>query len=1062
MGISVLYVVRNEEKLLPKSIDSIKELADQIVVVDTGSADGTVRAARASSRKVKVTSYPWTHDYSKARNHGLDHCSEDWVFYLDADEVVDHKTVNVIRKAILSSKPNVWGFSLKVMDFPEGFGADPKEPFFRSPQVRIFRNHPDVRFRGIVAESVEASIAERHGGIDLLPGVIQHWIWRGKGKQFAALRVKYYRKLGALIPDPDVGPQPAEDASMLAPPPPKPALAIIVVGFDCSSHTRQCVGAMRRVLSVPYRLILVDNGSSDDTWSFMTQEEPDNAIQLRTNQGVAKARNAALQRVSLDPSVKMICFMDNDCIPSRGAMEEMIRVLESDEGIAAVGPISNTAPGAQSYGRVEKPFMEEVPQEVLTREPDHVEVTQLARFCMLFRSDALRRVGHFDESLGGMEAEDMSARVKGAGLRMAVANRAYVFHRGRTTMLAHPNLDWYSMGQTAAIRFRTKWNIEREENKARRVEREKARANLPPYMIKARENVRKAPTYAPRSEIVPTISTKPRPRVDIVILTHNRLDMTKPCVESIMRHTINYRLIFVDNASTDGTVEYLQGVPNSVLIRNDRNVGIPMGRNQGIRASTAPYVILMDNDIEIKGDWVGELFSDIRNGASMVGIEGWRLDRNWGSCAKCTSANQTFDYLGGACVLYDRRVFEVAGLLDEGYSPAYYEDVEMSIRAKENGFRLAFNPTNAVLHKQHATLVHGQKTFGYQSALSASYDRFARRMRGELEVKYEKLPPAKKKLRILYLGMRWDYGIRERGLSYEESNFKPSLEQWERTQELRHFDFVEMGKVHGIPKMSDMLIQEAEAFQPDAVFCVFFDDHHDPRKEALTSLKRVCPAVTMNWFCDSHFRYESFDSKWAPYLDFCITTASSAQKKFARDGFGGKVIKSQWFASPNYRRIEGVEKDVPVSFIGQPHGDRRAVIDRLRAAGIKVEVYGTGWGRRLSFEEMIMMFNRTKVNLNLNNAADARFKQIKGRNFEVPACGGFLLTGAPENLPEYYEPGMEVAVFGDVTDMIEKVRYYLKNEAERERVALAGYERTMKEHTSEHRLNAIFSEAALL
>jgi len=127
-----------------------------------------------------------------------------------------------------------------------------------------------------------------------------------------------------------------------------------------------------------------------------------------------------------------------------------------------------------------------------------------------------------------------------------------------------------------------------------------------------------------------------------------------------------------------------------------------------------------------------------------------------------------------------------------------------------------------------------------------------------------------------------------------------------------------------------------------------------------------------------------------------------------------------------------------------------------------VQAFGTGWGRRLGFEEMIMMFNRSKINLNLNNAADARFKQIKGRNFEVPACGGFLLTGAPDNLSEYYEPGMEVAVFSDPQDMVEKIRYYLNNEGERERVAKAAYERTMREHTSKHRMDAIFSAAGLV
>lgn len=1517
MGLSVLYVVRNEEVLLRQSIASVEPIADQIVVVDTGSADGTAGMARGLSRKVKVVPYAWPHDYSKARNYGLQYCDQDWVMYLDADEVIDHKTASLIQDSIQSAKEHVWGFSLKILDFPGGFDSAPMEPFFPSPQVRAFRRKPEVKFEGSAMESVNRSITLAGGSVNLIPGAIKHWIWRGKGMEFAALRVKYYRKLGAILPDPDVAPEPASDRSILNAPPPRPSVAVIIVGYDCVNHTRQCVSGLRKA-TVPYRLILVDNGSQDDTRAMMNEEAGEDTISLRRNEGLAKARNMALSRIMSDPDIEHVCFLDNDCIPAKGSLEEMIRVLDSDDGLAAVGPISNNSPGAQSFGRDGKP--DESAAEIAGREPDRADVSELANFCMVFRADALRRVGLFDENLAGFEAADMCARLRVVGMRMAVANRAFVHHRGRATMTSHSGVDWYSIQQTSAIRFKGKWNIQTEETKARALFLEKARESVPSYIIKPRT---KAPTFS-SSNLVPTRSILGNPRTDIVIITHNRLDMTRPCIETISRNTKNFQLILVDNASTDGTVEYLSGVPGLRLIRSDKNLGVPKARNIGLRASSAPYVVVMDNDIEVKAGWLEELFKDVNGGAHMVGIEGWKLDKNWGACAKCNSPTEHFDYLGGACTLFDRRVFEVAGILDEGYSPAYYEDslsgdrfipirqngkislvslenifnmgriiprtdgkeesvltgvetlsvnperpcleiddpsnppewwasrylsdserehfekakmgiitqnfidtvrprikkrlaryyredahaswkpltkairhkagkemfrvdsrfgqtcctgdhslmvwngntlkestpsemtlerpcsvstkvesavedhcllpisgswndhagsaslytpydrhdyerysvplyqgkpgmsyddprspawflfmgyyasegssngsslslsvydkqlairiaaaarlsfgrkfeiyeypaknaertirgrkfllkkticyriaisnkqiaimmedfcgkgarnkkvpsfiynapdhlkreflrglmegdghlfntnskhslsytneyrskafkfssislglasgvclllstmgerfsvgydevkksyavnyvqfrkntrkpwakvhslgrsddyvydlcvegthtfvdamgmlvvhnTEMCIRAKENGFRLAFNPTPAVNHKQHATLVHGQKDFNYNSALGASYDRFSRRMRGELTVKYEKLPT--RKLRILYLGMMWDYGDRNRGTSYEQDNFLPSLQQWDKTAELRHFDFVELGKIHGVNRMSDMLVKEAELFQPDAVFSVFFNEDNDPRKDALSSLKRVCPAKTINWFCDSHFRYEDFDSKWAPFLDFCVTTSSAAQHKYIRDGFGGKVIKSQWFASPPYRKIEGVQKDVGVSFVGQPHGDRQDVVAKIRAAGINVEVYGTGWGKRLSFDDMIMMFNRTKVNLNLNNAADARFKQIKGRNFEVPACGGFILTGAPENLPEYYEPGKDLAVFGDLTDMIEKIRYYLKNDSERESLAKSGHERTMREHTFKQRLDAIFASTGLL
>jgi len=317
-------------------------------------------------------------------------------------------------------------------------------------------------------------------------------------------------------------------------------------------------------------------------------------------------------------------------------------------------------------------------------------------------------------------------------------------------------------------------------------------------------------------------------------------------------------------------------------------------------------------------------------------------------------------------------------------------------------------------------------------------------------------------LRILYLGMKWDYGHKEGGTSFEHDNFYPSLRAWDGASEVVHFDFVEMSRLHGVAKMSDMLLRKVNQCRPDVIFSVFFDNETDPKKTTFERIRSTISTKTINWFCDSHFRFESFDLQWAPYLDFCVTTSELAMQKYHEHGFGDKVIKSQWFASPTYRRMPLIARNVDVSFVGRRHGDRYNVISAIRAAGIDVQVYGTGWERRLSFDEMVVMFNRTKINLNLSNASDIRFKQIKGRNFEVPACGGFILTEAPENLGDYYDVGKELSTYSSTKDLIQKIRYYLAHDGERESIALAGHERTLREHTFKHRLDDIFSRARLI
>ncbi len=72
-------------------------------------------------------------------------------------------------------------------------------------------------------------------------------------------------------------------------------------------------------------------------------------------------------------------------------------------------------------------------------------------------------------------------------------------------------------------------------------------------------------------------------------------------------------------------------------------------------------------------------------------------------------------------------------------------------------------------------------------------------------------------------------------------------------------------------------------------------------------------------------------------------------------------------------------------------------------------------------------------------------KQIKGRNFEVPGCGGLLLTESVANLETYYDPKKEIVCFSDTLDLIDKVKYYLRREEEAGEIARAGYERNPSE-----------------
>ncbi|GAA0085621.1 hypothetical protein UT300007_20600 [Clostridium sp. CTA-7] len=87
MKISLAMIVKNEEKVLKECLDSVKNLVDEVIVVDTGSKDRTLEIAKDMG--VKLYEFQWCNDFSLARNFASEKCSGDWILVLDADEIVD-------------------------------------------------------------------------------------------------------------------------------------------------------------------------------------------------------------------------------------------------------------------------------------------------------------------------------------------------------------------------------------------------------------------------------------------------------------------------------------------------------------------------------------------------------------------------------------------------------------------------------------------------------------------------------------------------------------------------------------------------------------------------------------------------------------------------------------------------------------------------------------------------------------------------------------------------------------------------------------------------------------
>lgn len=337
-------------------------------------------------------------------------------------------------------------------------------------------------------------------------------------------------------------------------------------------------------------------------------------------------------------------------------------------------------------------------------------------------------------------------------------------------------------------------------------------------------------------------------------------------------------------------------------------------------------------------------------------------------------------------------------------------------------------------------------------------------------------------MRILFAGLKYDYGIPERGYSFEYYNLYDSLVGMGHETEL--FDFYTHYRQVGSEQMTAMLRRRVEEWSPDLVFFFLYGNEFDPR--GVKAIRTETNTVTFNWFADDHWRFDNFSRHWADCFSFVSTTDAESVAKYRASGYD-RVLLTQWAANPRWYRKGTGELREDVTFVGQAHGNRPMIIRALQKQGIPVKVMGTGWNvtrwhhyarrlrllsgqryeaivnsTRISQQDMIAMFQTSRINLNLSGSSQVSENQIKGRSFEIPACGGFQLSGPANRLDEYLVPDREVVVYESVGDLAEKIRWYLDNERERGVIAAAGYERVLRDHTYERRFKELFRAMGLV
>jgi peptidoglycan/xylan/chitin deacetylase (PgdA/CDA1 family) len=197
-------IAKNEEQFLANCLNSVKDLVDEIILVDTGSSDKTIEIAKSFGAKVFFQE--WEDDFSKPRNLSLRKATGDWILVLDSDERIAYKDISLIKN-LLSNKKNV-AYSMPTRNY--SFAKKPFLTFFDSNdnyvdmneempfywisnKIRVFPNNEKIEFRGPVHEIVEESIKEQGINLENIDVPVHHYAQldekRSRSKRFFYMNI---------------------------------------------------------------------------------------------------------------------------------------------------------------------------------------------------------------------------------------------------------------------------------------------------------------------------------------------------------------------------------------------------------------------------------------------------------------------------------------------------------------------------------------------------------------------------------------------------------------------------------------------------------------------------------------------------------------------------------------------------------------------------------------------------------------------------------------------------------------------------------------------------------
>ncbi len=277
------------------------------------------------------------------------------------------------------------------------------------------------------------------------------------------------------------------------------------------------------------------------------------------------------------------------------------------------------------------------------------------------------------------------------------------------------------------------------------------------------------------------------------------------------------------------------------------------------------------------------------------------------------------------------------------------------------------------------------------------------------------------------------------------------------------------------PLFSEELLRQVKKAhskkQINLFFSYFYSSYVSP--EVITEIGKL-GITTVNWFCNGSYQF-NLVSEIAKVFDYSLVPEKFRLKDYKK--VGANPIYCQEAANPNFYKPYKLEKEFDVTFVGQKYGNRPIFIKSLQNAKINVHVWGPHWseasiftpknlkGQSLTDLDMVKMYSKSKISLGFTKLWKSLpgeiDKQVRLRDFEATMSGAFYLVEKFDELGEFFKFGKEIETFETSEELVDKCRFYLKNEPAREKICQAGLKRARRDHTWQKRLNDSFTKMKL-